>query len=923
MRKSLLFKAIMLLITLFAATTANADYCVTDATFGTTERYLTTITLSDDENEGSITVGQTTTYGESVYFDKTAQSVTLKTGVEITPTIVWSGAWMHGYLYVDFNGDEVFTPQLNDDGTPTDDSELIAFSSYNIGTTSEVWVNHKGESTTGSTNPTETPTFYLPNLAPGEYRARFNVDWESIDPCGTTNIGTNAGSITDFIIVVAGETSERTITVVSSNTALGTVSGGGTATGGIVCTAAANDNAVFVNWTDELGEIISTSEEYIDNKAGDKTLTANFAQLFTITAVAGENGTITPTTQTVASGSEATFEITPDATYKIETITLDGVDITAQIDGSVSSGGTVTIEVTAASQISGTFTPRCQEGAITAPYIETFDTDASLDCWTIINANQDNCTWAYNSGVLRYLYNATQAANDWAITPQIVVTENSKLIYDIWAHSASYPEQYSVYVLTSPTDIDNAVQILASTEVSNTEAETKMIDISAYVGEEVYFAFKCESEADRYYLYLDNVSVEEPTYTVTATVYGEGTVSIDGSTAATTQTAEIAQGNSTTLTAYPNDGYIFLYWTNEYGNEVSSSSTYTLSPTTHRTITATFGLAAARTITLNVNDASLGSVSFTSPASTETVLYTQQENVRATTASIDDDSFFVNWTKDGEIYSETESITYSGVPDVTLTANYVLCYTVTTVKGAGGDVTLTSGGETITSGTRILKGETVNLFITFDTGRVIDQILVNGTDVTSQYNNTTGYDIEITTTTTITISFKYPDVIVEYTSTGAGYIEVWSEDDGNPAGTQYASGDGALYGAPMYIFPFTYGDGELVSLYVNGVDEYDTYIDGLNYGYLSVEIYPKVDVVIEANFTGTSTGIEDATTATPKIYGTAGAIVIEGAGTATIYTLTGTLAKTVQVNGSSSVAMPQGVYVVVVDATSSKVVVQP
>jgi len=69
------------------------------------------------------------------------------------------------------------------------------------------------------------------------------------------------------------------------------------------------------------------------NVQADSTIAAVFAAdvvNFTITPSAGANGTISPATpQTVVSGSNMTFAITPDTGYNVATLTVDGTAVAA------------------------------------------------------------------------------------------------------------------------------------------------------------------------------------------------------------------------------------------------------------------------------------------------------------------------------------------------------------------------------------------------------------------------------------------------------------------------------------------------------------------------------------------------------------------------------------------------------------------
>ena len=111
--------------------------------------------------------------------------------------------WMHGYVFVD----------RDSDGNFTSNGDLLAYSYY------------QGQDMTGRTiapnvqgygSALNPPAFRLPaNLAPGRYRLRFKVDWDSVDPAGSlgsensakgkNGILTNRGAIVDTWLEVKGK----------------------------------------------------------------------------------------------------------------------------------------------------------------------------------------------------------------------------------------------------------------------------------------------------------------------------------------------------------------------------------------------------------------------------------------------------------------------------------------------------------------------------------------------------------------------------------------------------------------------------------------------------------------------------------------------------------------------------------------------
>lgn len=120
-------------------------------------------------------------------------------GETVTMDVTYRGSWMHGYLFIDADGDNAFTSGVADDGfTPTGD--LVSYS--NASPNESTWFNSKGTSDSNSTHV--LPSFVTPTT-PGTYRMRYMLDWNSIDPTGSTEgFMTNGGVIIDVMLEVTG-----------------------------------------------------------------------------------------------------------------------------------------------------------------------------------------------------------------------------------------------------------------------------------------------------------------------------------------------------------------------------------------------------------------------------------------------------------------------------------------------------------------------------------------------------------------------------------------------------------------------------------------------------------------------------------------------------------------------------------------------
>ena len=140
-----------------------------------------------------------------VYTDNTTLSVfSAKAGTQVQPTFNYSGSWMSAYVYVDWNKNGKFEYTINDNGTPADGSEIVSYSAYMVGDT---WYKSDGTTTSnGNTIGGGVPKFTIPaGTEPGLYRMRYKVDWNSIDPAGSSTVISDGGGYVDLMLDVHGD----------------------------------------------------------------------------------------------------------------------------------------------------------------------------------------------------------------------------------------------------------------------------------------------------------------------------------------------------------------------------------------------------------------------------------------------------------------------------------------------------------------------------------------------------------------------------------------------------------------------------------------------------------------------------------------------------------------------------------------------
>ena len=122
-----------------------------------------------------------------VYTNAGAAAFFAQAGDVVTPSVSYTGTWMHTYVYLDKNQDGQFDPQ----------TELVSYSHYQ-GKNSEGNKADQGSSI-------QPRPFTLPaDLVPGIYRMRYKVDWDNIDPLGSGSLLQDGGAFVDIRLNVHG-----------------------------------------------------------------------------------------------------------------------------------------------------------------------------------------------------------------------------------------------------------------------------------------------------------------------------------------------------------------------------------------------------------------------------------------------------------------------------------------------------------------------------------------------------------------------------------------------------------------------------------------------------------------------------------------------------------------------------------------------
>lgn len=156
--------------------------------------------------------------------------------------------------------------------------------------------------------------------------------------------------------------------------------------------------------------------------------------------------------------------------------------------------------------------------AFTVPFFEGFNSDESFALWTAIDANADGKTWkmATSGNMADYSYSASEAADDYLISPAIKFEggKNYSITLGVGCQSTNYPERIEV-LLGKGTDISTFTKVIIEpTEVvtplaSGETAETLEGSFTIEEDGEYAVAMHAISDANEWHLFVDNVSIEK------------------------------------------------------------------------------------------------------------------------------------------------------------------------------------------------------------------------------------------------------------------------------------------------------------------------------------------------------------------------------------------------------------------------------
>ena len=162
------------------------------------------------------------------------------------------------------------------------------------------------------------------------------------------------------------------------------------------------------------------------------------------------------------------------------------------------------------------------------------------------------------------------------------------------------------------------------------------------------------------------------TYTISVTAGDGGTATIDGKSSTT-----VAAGSSVTLTATPNDGYIFDCWYSG-GRFVSLEAKYTFTPTASGTYNAQFVKETDTPVTYKITATASPAAGGTATVNGGTSATVEANGTIELLAKANDGYTFVNWTSGGkEVTTQADYKIYNVTGDADYIANFKLETTAT------------------------------------------------------------------------------------------------------------------------------------------------------------------------------------------------------------------------------------------------------
>lgn len=168
------------------------------------------------------------------------------------------------------------------------------------------------------------------------------------------------------------------------------------------------------------------------------------------------------------------------------------------------------------------------------PYLETFEAVQEPDLptgWTVENTNSDPRTWlsygSFGSMSARILYNSQMEMNDWLISPPVMLTAGTEYQVRFDYKGNGMVERLELKVGNSPDSAGLQTQIYDNQNILNSVYDTAECSFTPESSGIYYFGWHALSEANTWFIHLDNIKILLPNSEVAQSSASGGFALID------------------------------------------------------------------------------------------------------------------------------------------------------------------------------------------------------------------------------------------------------------------------------------------------------------------------------------------------------------------------------------------------------------
>ena len=653
----------------------------------------------------------------------------------------------------------------------------------------------------------------------------FSVTPNDCYEIASVTVDGNNVNLTNNQYTISNVTANHTVNVTFSQisyTIAATAGNGGTITGapasvncgeGYTFTVTPNDCYEVASVTVNGTPVTTVNNVYtVSNVTATQNINATFNQMtYTITASAGNGGTINNAPSTVNCGGEYTFTVTPESCYEVASVTVNGTPVTPVNNVYTISNVTASQNIAATfNQISYAITTSASNGTIQAPSTvncggeytftvtpETCYEVASVtvngtpvtpinNVYTVSNVTaQQNIIATFsqisyaitasagNGGTINNAPSTVNCGGEYTFT---VTPNDCYEVASVTVNGTPVTPVNNVYTISNVTASQNIAATFSQISYAiTTSASNGTIEAPSTVncGEGYTFTVTPETCYELVSVMVNGATVtptnnvytvsnvtaqqniiatfNQLSYTITATAGNGGTINPG--------TTTVNCGGSQTYTIVPNEGYMISDVTVD-GQSVGSVSSYSFTNViADHTILATFVEIPDNHIVITVNaDAEGGSVSPNGSQSVE-----QGEDF---TFTVTPDACYTigSVTVNGVAVDLDANNSYT-IPDVTTEQTVNVTFNQITYNV----IANASNGGTIDAASSANCGEDFTFSVTPETCYEIESVTANGIALTAGANNL--YTINnVTAEQTITVTFNRTSYTITATAGNGGTI---------------------------------------------------------------------------------------------------------------------------------------------------------